>query len=188
MKFFSLLVVLLFVSGCATSSDSVRAGVVNGQAEPSHDLAAAANTPSAPSRLTEGLDRFTQALGTVFRRNTLGTGPTETGSAAAARPELGRTQPLPPPQASPLPITQSGSIGRNAPERASGPVGGNAGENAAVAYEAAMLRRDARAMARAAARLTRRAVTEDSIRELNSQLGIEADEQLVAAVVHFARR
>ena len=50
-----------------------------------------------------------------------------------------------------------------------------------------MLRRDARAMARAAARLTGKTVTEDSVRALNAQLGIEADDETVAAVVRAAR-
>ncbi|HEX2134743.1 MAG TPA: hypothetical protein VHG30_02400 [Microvirga sp.] len=59
--------------------------------------------------------------------------------------------------------------------------------SAAVAYEDAMLRRDARAMARAAARLTRKTITEESIRELNAQLGIEADDETVSAVVRAAR-
>jgi hypothetical protein len=60
-------------------------------------------------------------------------------------------------------------------------------ENPALAYEAAMLRRDPRAMARAAARLTGKAVTADSVRALNAQLGIEADEETIAAVVRASR-
>ena len=43
--------------------------------------------------------------------------------------------------------------------------------NPALAYEAAMHRRDARAMAQAAAQLTRRPVTAASIRALNDDLG-----------------
>jgi len=42
-------------------------------------------------------------------------------------------------------------------------------------------------MARAAVRLTGRAVTAESIRELNAQLGIEADEATIAAVVRASR-
>ena len=184
MKFFSLLVVLLWVSGCATSSDSVQSRVATGQSSPPGGSPAASNAPPAPSRWIESLGRFAHALRTAVSRDGPSTVPAETGSAAAAPPELGRAQPLPPQRARPLPPIEAGSTRRNGPERASGAAAGNA----AVAYEAAMLKRDAPAMARAAARLTRRAITEDSIRALNAQLGIEADEEVVAAVVRFGRR
>ena len=59
--------------------------------------------------------------------------------------------------------------------------------NPALAYEAAMHRRDARAMAQAAAQLTRQPVTAASIRALNDDLGILADDQFVQAVVRAAR-
>jgi hypothetical protein len=59
--------------------------------------------------------------------------------------------------------------------------------NPTLAYEAAMHRRDARAMARAAAQLTQRPVTAASIRALNDSLGILVDDQIVQAVVRAAR-
>jgi hypothetical protein len=59
--------------------------------------------------------------------------------------------------------------------------------NPALAYEAAMHRRDARAMAQAAAQLTSQPVTAASIRALNEDLGILADDQFVQAVVRAAR-
>lgn len=54
---------------------------------------------------------------------------------------------------------------------------------ATIAYENAMLSQDAPALARAAALLLRKPVTETSIRELNDKLGIVADDELVLAVV-----
>jgi hypothetical protein len=42
-------------------------------------------------------------------------------------------------------------------------------------------------MATAAARLTRKPITADSIRALNAKLGIEADDAMVSAVVRAAR-
>jgi ribosomal protein L12E/L44/L45/RPP1/RPP2 len=42
-------------------------------------------------------------------------------------------------------------------------------------------------MARAAARLTNKPITENAIRELNARLGIEADDETVTAVVRAAR-
>jgi hypothetical protein len=59
--------------------------------------------------------------------------------------------------------------------------------SATVAYEKAMLQGDTRSMAKAAARLTRKPITADSIRELNAKLGIEADDNIVSAVVRAAR-
>jgi hypothetical protein len=59
--------------------------------------------------------------------------------------------------------------------------------NPLAAYEEGMLRRDARTMARAAAQLTDRPVTETSIRTLNQELGIEADDGLVEAIARAAR-
>jgi len=59
--------------------------------------------------------------------------------------------------------------------------------NAAMAYESAMLTRDAAAMARAAAQLLNKPVTEASILELNAQLRIEADDTLISAVVRAAQ-
>jgi hypothetical protein len=59
--------------------------------------------------------------------------------------------------------------------------------NPLAAYEEGMLRRDARTMARAAAQLTDQPVTEASIRTLNRELGIEADDGLVEAIARAAR-
>jgi hypothetical protein len=42
-------------------------------------------------------------------------------------------------------------------------------------------------MARAAARLTKKRITADSIHELNARLGIEANDAMVSAVVRAAR-
>ena len=73
------------------------------------------------------------------------------------------------------------------PQRAAHPIRAVRVSNPALAYEAAMHRRDARAMAQAAAQLTRRPVTAASIRALNDDLGILADDQTVQAVVRAAR-
>jgi hypothetical protein len=42
-------------------------------------------------------------------------------------------------------------------------------------------------MARAVARLTRKPVTEETVREVNARLGIEADDEMVSAVARAAR-
>jgi anti-sigma factor RsiW len=59
--------------------------------------------------------------------------------------------------------------------------------NPAIAYEEAMLRRDVRTMARAVRQITGEPVTPASIRGLNEQLGIDAEEELVDSIARAAR-
>ncbi len=58
----------------------------------------------------------------------------------------------------------------------------------ALAYERAMLARDVEGLARAAAQIRGQPVTEESVRALNAQLGIEADDELVADIARAAPR
>jgi hypothetical protein len=51
-----------------------------------------------------------------------------------------------------------------------------------------MLARDVEGLARAAAQITGQPVTEESVRALNAQLGIEADDELVTDIARAAPR
>jgi hypothetical protein len=54
-------------------------------------------------------------------------------------------------------------------------------------YEEAMLSRDVRTMARAARQIVGQPLSTASIKALNEQLGIEADDELAEAVARAAR-
>ena len=129
------------------------------------------------------LDRFAQTLAAAVGGEGVST-PTETGSAVpppvgGASTGIGVSGPD---AQTRVPELGGAAPSQRGPERSRG-----GAESAAIAYEAAMLRRDPRGMARAAARLTGGAISEESIRALNARLGIEADDEMVSAVVRARR-
>ena len=182
-------IIAILLGGCATSSESpeVQSTASNLRAPSGSITAAATPSPPAGSGLLQGLNRFAQALGAAARGDNRSTSsPTETGSAASG-PTVSR-------QATPSAAPPAAATGRRvasvqgetpAARPAETPRGTAA--SVTVAYEKAMLRGDARSMARSAAQLTKKPITADSIRELNAKLGIEADDDLVSAVVRAAR-
>ena len=197
MKTMGILVSTLLLGGCVASDQSfqtagqlpatapaLRQAPPNTQAPANIQGAAAAATPQpAQTGLIAGLDRWGRDFAAVVR----GEGGTVPASTSVANPALPAAQAA----AEPAPPRRQGrrlaTVQSDATPGETGSVPGVSAASAAVAYEKAMLRRDPRSMARAAARLTNKPISESSIRDLNAQLGIEADEATVAAVVRAAR-
>lgn len=182
LKFVSVAVLLVSLGGCAGSGESVRIGAAPGQStQPS-----ASNSQPVRLGLIERLDQVAKAIGTAVTGDRTESSPTETGSAGPPVLQAGEGA-----RAAAGPQVQIGARPSVAPQDTASPRRATEprtpAPNAAVAYEAAMLRRDARAMARAVARLTRKPVTEETVREVNARLGIEADDEMVSAVARAAR-
>ena len=183
MKPVLIAAVALALSGCATSGQSPQVRATASAAGPPGAVGQAAPAEPTGGGLIASLDRLAQAVSAAVRgEGGQAAGPTATGSASPSALEA------------PAGGARASAQGRRTAARAQGdpvaadrPEAARGSRGAAVAYEQAMLRRDSRAMARAAARLTRRGITEESIRALNAQLGIEADDEIVSAVVRAAR-
>jgi hypothetical protein len=184
----SIAIVALLLGSCATSNQSsdVQSTASNLR---TGGAGAAPSTvaPSGGSGVFQGLNRFAQAIGIAARGDNPNT-PTsaETGSASPGSTGSGQAAAqaaAPAAQASRRVASVQGEAPRARPSETIG--GTTAG--ATVAYERAMLQGDAHSMARAAARLTKKPITAESIRELNARLGIEANDAMVSAVVRAAR-
>ena len=181
-----LLAAALVLSGCATTEQNPQVRATASAARPTGGAGQA--TPAEPTRggLIASLDRVGQAVSAAARgEGGQAPGPAATGSASLGPLETG---------AAPAGAARASAPGRRTaariqrdPASLDRSEAARGSRSAAVAYEQAMLRRDARAMARAATRLTGRGITEESIRALNAQLGIEADDEIVSAVVRAAR-
>jgi hypothetical protein len=183
-----LAIIALFLGGCAISNESSEVqSTASNLRTPSGSNAAAAASPAPPAGgLLQGLNRFAQALGAAAKGDNRSTSlSTETGSAA---PGLTVTRPATRSSAPPAAATgrRVASVEGETPGARPAETTRGTAASATVAYEKAMLQGDTRSMARAAARLTKKPITADSIRELNAKLGIEADDNMVSEVVRAA--
>jgi hypothetical protein len=176
----SIAIIALLLGSCASSNQSSEVqSTASNLRTPGGSGTAPAPAPSAGSSLFQGLGRFAQALGVAATGDNRSlSSPAVTGSAAPGQAVSNQA----PVDAAP---PAAAARRRVAPVRSESETITPA--SATVAYEKAMLQGDTRSMATAAARLTRKPITADSIRALNAKLGIEADDAMVSAVVRAAR-